>query len=165
MAAEIRQYRDTDRAALVATLRELQLYICSLDELKRTRQSADFDGEAYVCRLLEKVQGQGVIYLADDEGKIVGCVAGVISERNEDDLLEAYPSKDGRILEPYVQSGHRGQKIGVRLMQAIEQYFRDHGCIGCHVDCFAPNIDAHKFYVSLGYVDRLISLLKLFGKP
>lgn len=147
----------------MASLGELQQYIASLDELKRTRLSADFDGEAYVSRLLEKVQEQqGTIYLADNGGRIVGCVAGIISERNKDDALEAYPSKDGRILELYVQSGHRGQKIGVRLMQAVEQYFREHGCVGCHVDCFAPNVDAHKFYVSLGYVDRLISLLKLF---
>jgi GNAT superfamily N-acetyltransferase len=59
------------------------------------------------------------------------------------------------------QKAERGQKIGVRLMQTIEQHFRDRGCIGCHVDCFAPNVDVHEFYRSLGYDDRLISLLKL----
>lgn len=163
MAANIRQYRETDREALVACLGELQQYIASLDELKRVRLSADFDGEAYVSRLLEKVQErQGAIYLADDGGRIVGCIAGIIPETTKDDALEGYPSKDGKILELYVQPAYRGQKIGQSLMQAMEQYFQKNGCIGCHVDCFAPNVNAHEFYLSLGYVDRLIALLKIF---
>lgn len=163
MTAEIRKYRDADRADLIASITGLQAYIASLDDLKRARQPTDFDADRYVQRLLEKVKAhQGAIYLADDGGKLIGCIAGIIPENTEDDDLEAYPSKDGRIVELYVQSGHRSQKIGLRLMQAMEEYFKDAGCVGCHVDCFVPNVDAHTFYLKLGYVDRMTALLKLF---
>ncbi len=163
MTAEIRKYHDVDRAGLIASITGLQAYISSLDDLKRERLPADFDADRYVQKLLEKVKAHhGVICLADDGGKLIGCIAGIIPENTQDDDLEAYPSKDGRILELYVQSGHRSQMIGLRLMQAMEQYFKDAGCVGCHVDCFVPNVDAHKFYLKLGYIDRMTALLKLF---
>src|ERR1700722_18079049 len=131
MSVEIRPYRQADQPALVERIQELQAYIASLDDLNRSRRSADFDAERYVRRLLEKVSQQaGVIYLADDEGAIVGCIAGTIPENTEDDLLEAYPSKDGRVLELHVQQGRRGQSVGLRLMQQIEKYCREQGCVG-----------------------------------
>jgi len=162
MPTEIRQYRDTDESALVECIKELQAYVASLDDLQRIRLPADFDGDRYVQRLLEKVIAQnGVIYLADDGGKVVGCIAGAISQRTEDDDLDGYPTKDGKILELHVKLGQRGQHIGLRLMQALEQHFRAAGCIGCTVDCFAPNVDAHDFYHNVGYADRDITLLKI----
>ncbi len=162
MTVEIRKYHDVDHADLVACIKELQAHITSLDDLRRSRQPADFDADQYVRRLLKKVKAhQGVIYLADNGNKLIGCIAGIIPENTEDDDLEVYPSKDGKILELYVQSGHRGQKIGLGLMQMMERYFKDAGCIGCHVDCFVPNVDAHKFYLKLGYIDRTTMLLKL----
>lgn len=162
MAVEIREYCNADQTALVACMKELQAYIASLDDLKRTRIPTDFDEERYVQKLLKKMsERNGMIYLADNGGKIAGCIAGIIPKDTEDNDLEGYPSKDGKILELYVHPGHRGQKIGLRLMQTMEQYFKTAGCIGCHVDCFAPNVDAHKFYLKVGYVDRLTTLLKI----
>jgi ribosomal protein S18 acetylase RimI-like enzyme len=165
MPVEIRQFRDADKPALVERIKELQAYIASLDELDRTRRSGDFDAEWYVQRLLDKVsKHDGVIYVADDGGAIVGCIAGTIPENTEDDDLEIYPSKDGNILELHVQHGYRGQRLGLRLMQEIERYFREYGCAGCHVDCFAPNAEAHGFYHKVGYTDRLTTLLKIFER-
>jgi ribosomal protein S18 acetylase RimI-like enzyme len=162
MSVEIRPYWDADQPALVERISELQAYIASLDDLNRSRASADFDAERYVRRLLEKVSQQaGAIYLADDAGAIVGCIAGTIPENTDDDILETYPSKDGRILELHVQHGRRGQRLGLRLVQQIEKYFREHGCVGCHVDSFSPNAEAHAFYRKVGYTDRMTTLLKI----
>lgn len=106
---------------------------------------------------------KGAIYLEDDNGSIAGCIAGIIPALTEDDILEGYPSRDGKILELYVQPNYRGQQVGFGLMRAMEQYFQQAGCKGCHVDCFAPNVAAHTFYRKLGYVDRLTTLLRVFS--
>ncbi|MBI3619231.1 GNAT family N-acetyltransferase [Candidatus Peregrinibacteria bacterium] len=162
MAVKIRQYREADKAALVACLSELQQHIASLDPLRRIRFAEDYNGEAYVQRLLEKIQSKnGTMYLADDNEKIVGCIAGIIPGNAVDDDLEAYPSKDGKILELYVHPSYRRKQVGLGLMCAIEQYFQEAGCKGCHVDCFAPNLGAHEFYIKLGYIDRVTTLLKI----
>lgn len=160
----IREYREEDRQALLRNIQELQEHIACLDPLKRHRKGETFDTEAYVERLFEKIQqASGILYLAVDGGKVVGLVAGIVPKHTNDDLLEIFPHKDGRIVELYVHPSQRGKKIGVALMEKVEEYLKDQGCVGCHVDCFAPNTPALGFYHKCGYTDRLVTLFKLFG--
>lgn len=159
----IRTYRTEDREVLEQCIVDLMAYLSSIDPLGRIRQPKDFDATAYVAHLLEQVeQGDGVIFLAERNGGIVGCIAGCLVMRSSADELELYSlkRKDGKILELIVSPDVRGKGAGTLLMEKMEEYFREHGCEVVYVECFGPNTVAHSFYEGRGYGDRMQLLIK-----
>lgn len=161
MEIQIRKYRGSDKKNLRQFIAGLQHHIAELDDLKRLRKVADFDTEAYLKRTFEYLKKRnGVIFMAEENGKLLGSIIGVISKKEGIYALEAYPSKDGRVLELFVSSDARGKGVGSLLMQKMEDYFRENGCKASTVECFAPNKEALKFYQRSGYVERLICSIK-----
>ena len=161
MDISIREYRESDRAALELCIAELQAHIGAIDPLHKSRTGDDFDVRKYCDYTLQKVDAlKGKIFMAEQDGKAAGCIIGVITKPSELDQLEGYPSKDGKILELIVLSQFRHKGLGVLLMQALEKYFRTQECKNVLVDCFAPNVEAHEFYKKSGYADRMTVMLK-----
>lgn len=158
----IREYSPEDRAAIEACIHELQVHIATLDPIHRVRSKDSFNVSAYVDATLKEIEShEGKIFVAEKDGEIVGCIFGIIPVDSKFDTLEGYPSKDGRILELIIRSQYRGGGIGKRLMEEMESYFRSKGCKAVHVGVFAPNTEAHRFYVKGGYTDRMHDLIKL----
>jgi ribosomal protein S18 acetylase RimI-like enzyme len=160
MELEIREYRSSDESRVVELMEDFQDYLVGIDYMKRTRRMPEY-GISYVSRLLRKINNNdGVIYLAESQGHIIGLIAAAIEVQSKDDLLECIPSKAGRILELFVQSRYRGQSIGKLLMERGEAYLKEQGCDELRVEVFEPNVNAHNFYKKLGYQDRIIDLIK-----
>ena len=91
MEVAIREYRGCDRTSVVRLIEELQDYLVSIDDLKRLRRMPEY-GESYTKRTLQNVaENNGVIYLAESEGRGVGLVVGVINEQTKEELLELIP--------------------------------------------------------------------------
>lgn len=161
MAVTVRPYREEDRAALLRCMSALQHYIAGLDPLKTVRDLPEYDGEAYVARLLERVAAsEGAIFLAETDGRVVGCVVGIVIEQNDDDLLETIPSRDARMLELYVDPEFQRQGAASSLVSVMEKFFRERGCATLRVECFAPNKGAYEFYRDFGFEDWSVYLLK-----
>lgn len=159
MEFSIREYKESDREALVECMEKLQEYIAGVDPLKRVLRKPGF-GEVYTVWLLNLIaEGNGVIYLAEKGGKIVGCVAGTVSVPAPHEIAGGV-STYGRVHELYVDSDCRGEGIGKALMDKCEDYFRKNGCDVALVEVFEPNKNAHEFYHSCGYADRDINLMK-----
>ncbi|MBI3331854.1 GNAT family N-acetyltransferase [Candidatus Peregrinibacteria bacterium] len=159
MQITIRTYRPSDRKGLERCIGLLEDYIALLDPLHRIRILKDFDTKKYVSRSLRTVRThQGVIYVAADEGNIIGCIVGILEGRGRAGDLEGYSSKDGKILELMVLSPYRKKRIGIQLMKAMETYCKALRCEGIKVECFALNANAHQFYKKQGYVDRSICI-------
>jgi ribosomal protein S18 acetylase RimI-like enzyme len=141
-------------------MENFQDYLVEIDSMKRTRRMPKY-GVGYVGGLLRKINNNdGVIYLAEHEGQIIGLIGALIETQSEDDLLECVPSKGGRILELYVERRYRGQNIGKSLMKRTEEYLKEHQCDVLRIEVFGPNVKAHKFYKKLGYQDRIIDMIK-----
>lgn len=105
-------------------------------------------------------KNHGVIHVAEIEGKPIGLIAGIIAKQSREDLLECMPSRDGIILELFVDTRYRRQRVGTVLMQRVEAYFRQKGCNASRVEVFEPNATAHNLYKKLGYTDRVIFMTK-----
>jgi GNAT superfamily N-acetyltransferase len=58
-----------------------------------------------------------------------------------------------RITALVIAEGARGQGIGRQLVAAIEDIARASGCVRVEVTSQARRIDAHEFYLRLGYTD------------
>ncbi len=164
MSIVFREYRDSDRKELFHCIGQLQEHVAILDPLHRIRRLKDFDVDAYITHSFEEMQKHGgVVLIAEDEGKMIGCIIGVI-DRVETDNLERYPSINGKIKELIVLPEYRGQNVGNELMQRIEQYFTSKNCDVSTIECFAPNEDAYRFYKKLNYMDRDHILIKSIKK-
>jgi len=159
-----RSYTAEDRPALVQLMHELQDYLASIDPINRVRAIKDFDVEKYVEHLLQTIEHeQGVVFVAKEQESLLGFVAGSVPQEDDEDILDHYPSREGKIHELVVSAKQRGQGTGRLLMERIEEYFKEQGCEYVRVGCFAPNTAAHAFYEKCGYADRYTEMLKKFS--
>ncbi|HPO06082.1 MAG TPA: GNAT family N-acetyltransferase [Candidatus Gracilibacteria bacterium] len=145
---------------LIKFMENLQDYLVKIDPAQRLRRPPEY-GELYVSELLEKIQdNEGMIYLAELDEKPVGMIAGIIEKPSEMDQIDHIPTKVGNILELIVDENCRGQGLGQKLMEKMEDYFRTQNCDTAWVDVFVPNQSAHHFYQKENYQDRLVGMIK-----
>ncbi|MCL2570250.1 MAG: GNAT family N-acetyltransferase [Firmicutes bacterium] len=81
----------------------------------------------------------GFGFFAYDKEKLIGGISGRIMKGSW-----------VRVDSFYVDPTHRGNDIGTKLMQKVEEYAVEIGCIG--VTFFTLSFEAHGFYEKLGYV-------------
>lgn len=159
----IRQYEERDRDALTKCMEDLHDYEVAIDPIHRLIRKDGF-GKAYVDCLLADVQNkQGIIYFAENDGKIIGCAAGCIEAIEKKYKLGMDSDKPyGYIMELFVDAEFRKQGIGTSLVEKMEEYFRAKECDMSSIDVFATNTNTHEFYKKAGYMDRNVNLVKKF---
>jgi ribosomal protein S18 acetylase RimI-like enzyme len=160
MKITIKKYQPSDKPDFVKLMEELQDFLAAIDPLRRHRRLPEY-GELYTEALLEKIKDHsGIIYIAKREQQILGCIAGNIEEQTKYERAGTIVSRSGRILELVVLEKCRGQGIGLKLMEQMENYFKLNGCDIVRVEVFVPNVSAHKFYTRLQYSDRVHDMVK-----
>lgn len=106
-----------------------------------------------------------VIRPAEEQNRIVSFAAGAIGNRREKDAHQVVPFHDGYITELYVVPKARNQGIGTTLVEACKVWFRESGCGAVHIEVFASNEGAIRFYKRLGYEARDIHQIKALDWP
>ena len=140
-------------------LEELQIYIASIDEEGYNVVTKDFK-EKYFIKTMEEVNKyEGKIKLYKENDEIKGLIVGLINNEEESTYESDYP-KRGRITELIVSSNSRSQKIGSKLLIAMEEYLKGVGCKDILLGVFAYNENAYKFYKKHGYHSRMIDMTK-----
>ena len=158
----IREYRESDQKALIRLIEGLQDHQHALDRWGKIRKPTKGFGARYVTGLLEKTsKEEGVIFLAEIGGRVVGCVAGVIERvANDQPTSDCKPCVHGRILELFVEEGHRRKDVGSLLMKRIEKYFQSTDCDSLRVEAFGPNTASQNFYRRCGYEVWTVDFIK-----
>ena len=118
--------------------------IKQLDELYKIEMEC-FEREAFskqhIANLLSDYNCISLV--AKTNGKIVGFVIGMIHiERN---------ALVGHILTVDVSPSHRRRGIAQRLLQKLEEIFKEKGVKSCRLEVREDNIAALKLYQKLGY--------------
>ena len=161
MNVTIHEYVAKDSTKIVELLDELQRHIAAVDTLKRNR-CLPGHGVAFFRLLIDKIEkNKGKIFIAKQNGKIAGFIAGILQQQSKEDLFECIPTKVGRILELFVRPECRTQGIGQGLMNKVEEYFKEQKCDVVRVEVFVPNKVAHSFYKNAGYLNRMMDLMKV----
>ena len=156
-----KQYKEYNFEDLEKCIEDLQDFLVEIDPLKRLRRLPEY-GKSYSKNLIQKIFKQnGLVILVYDNKKIVGCIAGIIETQSKNDLFECVPTKSGRILELFILDSYRGLKLGNRLMQKMEKYFKKNNCDVVRVEVFTPNKNARNFYEKLDYSERISDMIKL----
>lgn len=160
MNITFREYQSADRELLKDMMNRLENHVKTLDPLKRIENNPGFD-EISVTESLEHVEKyNGKICFAEDEGKVIGHIIGVIWEQSEKNRLEIGEHKLGEVIDLYLEEEYRGKGLGKKMLSMMEEYFKLHNCDSMWIGVFADNTSAHEMYKNFGFRDREIGMLK-----
>ncbi|MFA7244770.1 MAG: GNAT family N-acetyltransferase [Candidatus Magasanikbacteria bacterium] len=158
---KILKFQDKNKKDLIKLMAGLQDYLVSIDTFEKLKRDKNY-GKKYVKYLLKIIkEDKGIILLAEFDNKIIGCVAGIIETLDKGEVLgNKKKLKTARILELYVESEYRGKHIAVKLMTEITKHFKTKKCEQLRLEVYAPNSNAHNFYLSQGFKNESIDLMK-----
>ncbi len=153
----VREYRENDRAALVAHMDAFGEELAAMDPVRRLIR-IDGYGEALVAAMLQEASR---VFVAEAAGRVVAFGAANLHERSGRELVEVPAGVTGRITELYVEPRRRGRSLGLALLEALEEHLRESRCDVVRIELFAANRAATRFYERVGYEIRDVDLLKL----
>ena len=143
---------------------ELEEYILSIDKDNLDQLHPEYRDKMAILDLEEVNKHNGKCYLAIENDKAVGLIMGCIIEYDEYDYLDYTCPKEGEITELVVSKKLRSSGIGKKLMEKMEEYFKDMGCEYISVDVFAYNGRGINFYKREGYHTRMEIMMKKIGE-
>ena len=156
---KIISYSDNYAESVKDLLVELQKYIVEIDREKYNILTDEFR-EKYFEKTIEQVNMyQGKIFLALEDEKVVGLIVGLINNE-EESTYDFKAPKRGRISELVVAKECRFGGIGKKLLNEMENYFKEEGCKGVLLNVIAYNENAQKFYYKNRYFNRNIEVMK-----
>lgn len=139
---------------------ELEKYIISIDEDNLDNISDDYREKYFLKTLNEINENNGKMYLAIENNKAIGLVAGIIYKYSDDDYLDYKCPKKGIVTELIISKNYQKGGLGKTLLHKIENYFREQECEYIILDVFAYNKNAIDFYKRNNYHTRMETLIK-----
>lgn len=136
--------------------------VIELQEFERALEPRMPRGEdmadAYVADMLASCERwQGAIFVADEDGEVVGFVSVFARVPAEiDEPREPYALIQDLIVSPE----HRGHGLGAQLLSRAELFARESGADVLCVSVLARNTQARELYEAFGYENRLVQLFK-----
>ena len=139
---------------------QLQEYIVSIDKDNLSLLTPDYR-EKYFQYTKHQVYSQnGKIFLAEENGKIIGLIAGHMRNYFEIDYCDYKCPIMGVIEELVVDRNCRNGGVGKKLVQKMEEYLKSQKCEYVLLGVFAHNEKAYEFYKKQNYNNRMIEMLK-----
>lgn len=89
-----------------------------------------------------------------ENGIVNGVIMGIVNENDEIDKLTNDCAKTGNILELIVKNEDRGKGTGKKLLNKIEEYFKQINCARINIEVFGPNKRGLEFYGKNDYIVR-----------
>ena len=157
---KIIEYEDKYLEDVKDLLVELEEYILSIDKDNLDQLHEEYRDKMALLDLDEVNKYNGKCYLAIEEDKVVGMIMGIIPPYDEYDYLDYKCPKKGEITELIITKKTRSKGIGTKLMNKIEEYFKNEGCEYILVDVFGYNEIGINFYQKEGYNTRMLTMIK-----
>lgn len=125
---------------------------------KQTKTLEEYLTENSRIPVSEEIEGRNVIFVAEEDGKIVGLCWCTIVDRGID--------KQGEIAEFYVEKEYRSKGIGAELLAAAKRLFINEQVEVAFAWTHRGNEAAIKLYENAGFkkVDQLVMALVLSNK-
>ena len=157
---EIVEYEEKYLEDVRDLLVELEEYIVSIDKDGLDRVHFEYREKMALLDLEKVKNNKGKCYLMLDSNRVVGLIMGYVREYDKYDYLDYKCPLSGKISELIVSKEARGNGIGQKLMQKMEEYFKSINCEYIFIDVFAYNENAIKFYEKVGYHSRMLIDIK-----
>ena len=165
----IREFTPTDRFAIDELQNQLQAYFAEIDPIKESLAYKNLAAaHKYMDQMLsdvEKMHGQ--IYVAEQDGKVIGFIQGIIMEHKVDDDpifdLTHAPRKEGWIGLLFVKPEHRSQGFGTKLLTKLQDYFKSQKCDCVRLLVLSDN-PAVDFYRRHDFLSHNLEMVKRLDK-
>jgi ribosomal protein S18 acetylase RimI-like enzyme len=154
----MRKYTFEDRKPLEILLVEMQNEQKKLDT---SRANGEVVAGPYLVQILDEVNKNGEIFLAEENGQLVGFITFWIEEDYSNLIV-----KDkiyGFISDLFVLSEYRNRGIGKELLDKTENYFRAKGLLTIKLYSLASNKEALEFYSNHNFREYELLLTKKLG--
>lgn len=154
----IRRIQASDREQLIKLIEGLWKVDIRQRKLKKLTPFAQYkDIDEEIAREAEEYLKDAYCTLvAEDNGQLVGYIAGTVKTR-EDKVLD----KAGYISNWYVNDEYRNKGVGKKLWDGLLGYFKEQQCTHLLLDIWAENTTAHATYKRMGFIEEQINLVKL----
>lgn len=139
---------------------ELQEHIMKIDKEHYNIVENNYRNEYFNKTMDEIEKYNGKMHLYKENDKICGLVVGLINNE-EIDTYDFKAPKRGRISELVVSNECRNKGYGKILLNSMENYLKNVGCIDILIGVFAYNDSAIKFYERNGYHTRMTEMIKV----
>ncbi len=139
---------------------ELEEYLVEIDEDHLDQIHEDYREKMAELDLREVEEKNGKCFLMVENNKVIALIMGIIRKYDEYDYLDYKCPKAGEVTELIVSKDARGKGIGNKLMNKMEEYFKQCNCKYAVIDVFAYNEKAIKFYDREGYHNRMHTVIK-----
>ena len=133
---------------------ELQNYLVDIDDWHTQVMLPEYREKSFKLDIKKVSTQYGKIYLSVEGNRVIGLIMGIVEEKDEIDRLTNDCAKTGSVIELIVKNNIRGNGIGKKLLQKMEEYFKSINCIRINVEVFGPNKKGMNFYQKNDYVVR-----------
>lgn len=157
---KIREFKNQDIEEIKDLLVELQEYVIEIDKYNLNIISADYREKYFEYMLQDCLSQQGKIFVAIEENKVIGFIAGFVQSYDDRDKLDYSCPKKGIVAELIVKKGIRSRGCGRALLTEMENFFKSIKCEYVQIDVFAYNDIAKHFYHKNNYEERMLSMFK-----
>ncbi len=159
---KIREYSSNDYEQVVEFMLALQSYFAELDSTGGIKVFAsERDARVYVDKALKDVhEMDGVIFVGEENGNVVGFIQGVIITHDQDVMhnLTHYRGSQGWIGLFFTDPEFRGRGIGKALLDKMKEYFKSKNCQSMHLKVAHNNKIAVGVYTKYGFTPRDIEM-------
>lgn len=138
---------------------ELQKYVV-IDKFQLNILSENYREGYFRKTWRETKRYGGKIFLAVENNKIIGLIAGHMRKYDKLDKLDFACPKMGIIEELVVNKEFQKNGVGQKLIETMEQFFKEQNCKFVKVGVFAYNKNAIKFYQKNSYEFRFHDMIK-----
>ena len=139
---------------------ELQEYVVTIDKYHLNIVSPSYR-ETYFKRTIRLInKNNGKIYLAIENNKAIGMIAGYIKKYDKFDRIDYTCPKKGVVEELIVTSSTRANGVGKQLLIKMQEYFKNNNCEFCQIDVFSYNEQGKNFYKKHGFENRMETMFK-----
>lgn len=157
---QIIEFNETYSESAKDLLVQLQEYIIKIDKFNLNILSKNYREQYFYNTINQLKNNNGKMFLCIDNNKVLGLICGYICPYSSEDYLDYLCPKKGIISELVVSENCQNKGIGHKLIEKMENYFKDCKCEYIQIDVFAYNENAKKFYSKHLYEERLIVLSK-----
>jgi len=155
MNLQVRKFKEIDFNSIVDLMTELQDYFSRIDTFDEIKKfTSEEEAQLYIKETLKKVEEMdGVTYVAEVDGKIVGFIQGVLDPSKADIMhnLSHHKKVEGWIGLFYAKPDFRGIGVGHALLERMKEYFLTKKCDVVKLYVAGENKLAIKIYEKYGF--------------
>ncbi len=163
-AITIREYKPADKKQLIELHNAVMDHFLRLDPFGIFRRKPEYGRRYADYSLRESKKHGGKTFVAMDGKTMAGFITGAVYTKKKLELTFYKPIKTGYVYTLYVRPEYQRKKIGKKLMDTMETYFKRKGCHIVRLDAVGSHTKPYEYYKKRKYEAWGVDMIKVLKK-